>query len=65
LACLEQVVFGGTGEAHQLGTPEQFRSFVLAKTEVWRASIKMEGLLTDRRVESPTLTSQDRNSNGG
>jgi hypothetical protein len=65
LACLEQVVFGGTGEAHQLGTPEQFRAFVLAKTEVWRASIKMEGLLTDRRVESPTLTSQDRNSNGG
>jgi hypothetical protein len=49
LACVEQVVFGGTGEAHQLETPEQFRSFVLTKTEEWRASVKMEGGLRSVR----------------
>jgi hypothetical protein len=65
LACMEQVVFGGTGEAHQLETPEQFRSFVLTKTDAWRASVKMIGPLTDRRVGNPTLTSQDRNADCG
>ena len=58
LACLEQVVFGGTGEAHQLETPEQFRSFVLTLTEAWRASVRTALEETKRHHHPPEIISR-------